>query len=103
MDHGTSPSFLLATHFTTSVFPLTVRLIPVITQIGHRFAGDRGCHSNFRSKKNRHQLFSQNRHQLFSDFARRPRRSEDATADRPGERNSRRGPRCPPRVPDRGD
>ena len=35
MDHDTSTSLLLATHFATSLFPLTVRLIPVITQIGH--------------------------------------------------------------------
>ena len=28
------PGLLLATHFATSLFPLTVRLIPVITQIG---------------------------------------------------------------------
>ena len=35
MDHGTSTALLLATHFATYLFPLTVRLIPVITQIGH--------------------------------------------------------------------
>jgi hypothetical protein len=34
MDHATSSALLLATHFATSLFPLTVRLIPVITQIG---------------------------------------------------------------------
>ncbi len=34
MDHATSSVILLATHFATSLFPLTVRLIPVITQIG---------------------------------------------------------------------
>ena len=34
MDHATSTVLLLATHFATSLFPLTVRLIPVITQIG---------------------------------------------------------------------
>src|SRR3954452_529382 len=34
MDHATATRPLLATHFTTSLFPLTVRLIPVITQIG---------------------------------------------------------------------
>ena len=34
MDHATSTALLLATHFATSLFPLTVRLIPVITQIG---------------------------------------------------------------------
>ena len=35
MDHGTSPSLLLATHFATSLFPLTVRLFSVITRIRH--------------------------------------------------------------------
>src|SRR5271166_6362136 len=34
MDHATSTALLSATHFATSLFPLTVRLIPVITQIG---------------------------------------------------------------------
>jgi hypothetical protein len=34
MDHATSTALLFATHFATSLFPLTVRLIPVITQIG---------------------------------------------------------------------
>jgi hypothetical protein len=34
MDHATAAAALLATHFATSLFPLTVRLIPVITQIG---------------------------------------------------------------------
>src|SRR3954454_1350184 len=34
MDHATGAAALLATHFATSLFPLTVRLIPVITQIG---------------------------------------------------------------------
>jgi hypothetical protein len=34
MDHATGSRLLLATHFATSLFPLTVRLIPVITQIG---------------------------------------------------------------------
>ena len=34
MDHATAAVALLATHFATSLFPLTVRLIPVITQIG---------------------------------------------------------------------
>src|SRR3954451_13203114 len=33
MDHATAATALLATQFTTSLFPLTVRLIPVITQI----------------------------------------------------------------------
>jgi hypothetical protein len=34
MDHATAAAALLATHFATSLFPLTVRLIPVIVQIG---------------------------------------------------------------------
>ena len=34
MDHATGFRLLLATHFATSLFPLTVRLIPVIAQIG---------------------------------------------------------------------
>jgi len=34
MDHATSTALLLATHFATSLFPLTIRWIPVITQIG---------------------------------------------------------------------
>jgi len=34
MDHATASTALLATHFATSLFPLTVRSIPVITQIG---------------------------------------------------------------------
>src|SRR5512135_1776242 len=34
MDHATACAALLATHFATSLFPLTVRLIPVIAQIG---------------------------------------------------------------------
>jgi hypothetical protein len=34
MDHATAAAALLATHFATSLFPLTVRLIPLIVQIG---------------------------------------------------------------------
>jgi hypothetical protein len=34
MDHATATNALLATHFATSLVPLTVRLIPVIAQIG---------------------------------------------------------------------
>ena len=34
MDHATSATALLATHFATSLLPLTVRLIPVITEVG---------------------------------------------------------------------
>src|SRR3954470_22163723 len=33
MDHATATKALLATHFATSLFPLTVRLIPVVAQI----------------------------------------------------------------------
>ena len=34
MDHATSCRLLLATHFATSLLPLTARLVPVITEIG---------------------------------------------------------------------
>ena len=34
MDHVTCTALFLATHFATSLFPLTVRLIPVITEVG---------------------------------------------------------------------
>jgi hypothetical protein len=34
MDHANAAAALLATHFATSLFPLAVRLIPVIAQIG---------------------------------------------------------------------
>src|SRR3954451_11346768 len=34
MDHATATAALRATHFATSLFPMTVRLIPVISQIG---------------------------------------------------------------------
>ena len=34
MDHATPIALLLATRFATSLFPLTVRLLSVITQIG---------------------------------------------------------------------
>ena len=34
MDHATCFRLLLATHFATSLLPLTVRLIPVLTEIG---------------------------------------------------------------------
>src|SRR4051812_27257637 len=34
MDHATATTALLATHFATSLFPLTVRLIPVIARVG---------------------------------------------------------------------
>jgi hypothetical protein len=34
MDHATASRLLLATHFATSLFPLTVRLIPPIAEIG---------------------------------------------------------------------
>ena len=43
MDHGTSTAHFFATQFPTSVFRLTVRLIPVITQIGHLIAADDAC------------------------------------------------------------
>ncbi len=34
MDHVTCATLLSATYFATSLFPLTVRLVLVITQIG---------------------------------------------------------------------
>jgi hypothetical protein len=34
MDYATCSRLLLATHFATSLFPLTVRLVPVITELG---------------------------------------------------------------------
>ena len=34
MDHATCAALLLATHFATSLFPLTVRSVPVLTEIG---------------------------------------------------------------------
>jgi hypothetical protein len=34
MDHATSSRLLLATHFATSLLPLTARLVPAITEIG---------------------------------------------------------------------
>ena len=34
MDHATCAAALLATHFATSLLPLTGRLIPVITEVG---------------------------------------------------------------------
>jgi hypothetical protein len=34
MDHATGSRLLLATHFATSLLPLTARLVPVITELG---------------------------------------------------------------------
>ena len=34
MDHATCSRLLLATHFSTSLLPLTTRLVPAITEIG---------------------------------------------------------------------
>jgi hypothetical protein len=34
VDYATCSALLLATHFATSLFPLTVRLVPVITEVG---------------------------------------------------------------------
>ena len=34
MDHATCAALLLATHFATSLFPLTIRSVPVLTEIG---------------------------------------------------------------------
>src|SRR5271166_2845455 len=41
MDHATCFRLLSATHFATSLLPLTVRLIPVLTEIGRLIAGFR--------------------------------------------------------------
>jgi hypothetical protein len=41
MDHATCFRLLSATHFATSLLPLTVRLIPVLTEIGHLIVGFR--------------------------------------------------------------
>ena len=34
MDHATCTAHLSATHFATSLLPLTARLIPVIAEVG---------------------------------------------------------------------
>jgi hypothetical protein len=51
MDYATCGALLLATHFATSWFPLTARLVPVIAQVGRlivRFRRDelspQACH-----------------------------------------------------------
>jgi hypothetical protein len=51
MDHATCSRLLLATHFATSLLPLTIRLIPVITELGRLIVAFRraestpqGCH-----------------------------------------------------------
>src|SRR5512140_2602938 len=41
MDHATCVRLLSATHFATSLLPLTVRLIPVLTEIGRLIVGFR--------------------------------------------------------------
>ena len=41
MDHATCFRRLSATHFATSLLPLTVRLIPVLTEIGRLIVGFR--------------------------------------------------------------
>ena len=41
MDHATRFRLLSATHFATSLLPLTVRLIPVLTEIGRLIVGFR--------------------------------------------------------------
>ena len=38
MDHTTCSRLLAATHFATSLLPLTARLIPVITELGRLIA-----------------------------------------------------------------
>src|SRR5690349_787317 len=51
MDHATCSRLLTATHFATSLLPLTARLIPVITELGRLIASfrradttPRACH-----------------------------------------------------------
>jgi hypothetical protein len=51
VDYATCGTLLLATHFATSLFPLTVRLVPVITEVGRLIVRFRkaeptpsGCH-----------------------------------------------------------
>ena len=34
MDYATCSRLIWATHFATSLFPLTVRLVPLLTQLG---------------------------------------------------------------------
>jgi len=46
MDHATCFRFLSATHFATSSLPLTVRLIPVLTEIGRLIVGFRRAFSS---------------------------------------------------------
>ena len=41
MNHATCFRLLSATHFATSLLPLTVRLIPVLTEIGRLIVGFR--------------------------------------------------------------
>ena len=41
MDHATCFRLLSAMHFATSLLPLTVRLIPVLTEIGRLIVGFR--------------------------------------------------------------
>ena len=41
MDHATCFRLLSATHFATSLLPLTIRLIPVLTEIGRLIVGFR--------------------------------------------------------------
>ena len=47
MDHATCFRLLSATHFATSLLPLTVRLIPVLTEIGRLIVGFRMELENF--------------------------------------------------------
>jgi hypothetical protein len=43
MDYATCAALLTATHFATSLLPLTVRLIPVITEVGRMVVRFRGA------------------------------------------------------------
>jgi hypothetical protein len=49
MDHATCSRTLLATHFVTSLLPLTTRLIPVITELGRLIVGFRRAESTPRA------------------------------------------------------
>ena len=61
MDHATCFRLLSATHFVTSLLPLTVRLIPVLTAIG-RLIG------RFRRAKLTPQVCHQFETQLLAQF-----------------------------------
>jgi hypothetical protein len=61
MDHATCAALLSATHFATSLLPLTVRLVPVITEVGRLIVRFRRADS---TPQLCHQFESQLREQL---------------------------------------